>query len=81
MKILHDAAGEPTILEINRDESIIIFERDGSVGVSIMASPEDEEDEDSYAPPSAASMAIALIALSDPQIRMLIEQKLTDDDN
>lgn len=75
MKILSEAPGQPTVIELNRDESAIIFFADGRTQ-ALMAGPEKDLEED--AKPSAIEMVIALTALSDPTVRAMIEERISN---
>ncbi len=61
------------ILEIEKDESAIIFKNDGTF-FGLMADPEDGE----FLVASAFEFAIATIALGDPKIRAMIEKQLQE---
>lgn len=77
MKILHEAAGQSTIIEIDRNESLIVFNEDGEIEQSLMSDPGNSD----YLNPSANSMAIAMIALSDIRFRDMIAKHICKDEN
>jgi len=74
MKILHEAAGHPTIIEVERDESVIVFDKDGEVARALMS----DSGEDEYLNPSANSMAVAVVAVSDQRFRDMIAKHISD---
>lgn len=75
MKVLQENPNGSTIIELGMDESAIFFDSEGGHEA---LSAVDEEDEDEMAKPSAVEMSIALIALIDPNVRALIEEKISD---
>lgn len=77
MKIVKEAPGEPTVIQLETDESCLVFYADGR-HEAFVASPKNPDDEDEIAKPSMVEVCIALVALSDPQIRAMIEEKFTD---
>jgi len=80
MRILREGPGEPTVIEIAVGESIIVFDDDGGheAMMADVGEGEQDEDGDEIANISAVEVTIALIALADPIIRALIEEKITD---
>ena len=76
MKVLQEHPNGSTIIELGVHESAIIFDQDG--GHEALASMDDDDDEDEMVKPSAAELSIALIALIDPVIRALIEERISD---
>lgn len=77
MKILQEAPGHPTIIELEANESAVIFHEDGC-HTTLMTIPDEDEHEDEDAKPSAIELTIAMIALLDPRIRSLIEETIED---
>jgi hypothetical protein len=77
MRVLEETPGGPTIIQIEPNESILVFHEDGG-HEALIASPDDDEDEDEDAKPSAVEITIALVALTDPMVRALIEEKFSD---
>ena len=77
MKILQEAPGHHTIIELEADESAIVFHEDGS-HTSMMTMDDDDDDKDENVKPSAIELTIAMIALLDPRMRSLIEETIED---
>lgn len=77
MKIIKEAPGEPTVIQIETDESCLIFYADGK-HEAFVASPDNPEDENALAKASMVEVCIALIALQDPQIRAMIEDRFSN---
>lgn len=77
MKILKEGDGEPTVIQLDPEESFIVFYEDGG-HEAFLAMSDYPEDDDASAKPSMVEVSIALIALVDPQIRGLIEEKIED---
>ncbi len=76
MKVLQEHPDGSTIIELGMHESAIVFHEDG--GHEALAAMDDADDESEVARPSAIEMSIALIALIDPVIRALIEERISD---
>jgi len=74
MKILRETPGGPTIIQLEFEESIIVFDKEGDCEAFIS----NHADDDDSARPSAVEVSIALVALTDPIIRALIEEKFAD---
>ena len=76
MKVLEEKEDGSIVIEIGMYESVLIFDKEG--GHEALASMDDTDDEDEIARPSAVEMSIALIALIDPTVRALIEERISD---
>lgn len=75
MKVLKEAPGGAVIIQLEEMESIIVFKEDGDHEAFISIDPKQEEEE---ARESALEATIALIALTDPYVRAIIEAKISD---
>jgi len=79
MKVLQENPNGSTIIELGMDESAIFFDKEG--GHEALSAVDDDGDgdgDDEMTKPSAVEMSIALIALIDPNVRALIEERISD---
>jgi len=75
MKILKEAPDGAATIQLEEMESIIVFMEDGGHEAFISIDPNQEEEE---ARESALEATIALIALTDPYVRAIIEAKISN---
>ncbi len=74
MKIISEESNGPTVIQLEADESIISFDKDGRA-TAIVSDPEgDGSDEDREVNASAWSCAVAMFAVTDDGFRKMIER-------